>query len=132
MQRLVHHLEPTRQCSAAMNSWSGGKPDGISTVIGVQGFNYLHNGGLDSFHKSNPHKPAIGTEEASAFLTPGQSAVFRTHFTATPQELAAPAVLLTFGMIDDDGWVYVNGQLAGQSHDWTAQPSFWKPGPTAL
>jgi hypothetical protein len=21
-------------------------------------------------------------------------------------------------MIDDDGWIYVNGQLAGESHDW--------------
>ena len=33
-------------------------------------------------------------------------------------------VQINFGMIDDEGWVYVNGQLAGSSHDWSAQPSF--------
>jgi hypothetical protein len=27
-------------------------------------------------------------------------------------------------MIDDEGWVYVNGQMAGESHDWQAAPSF--------
>jgi beta-galactosidase len=27
-------------------------------------------------------------------------------------------------MIDDEGWVYVNGHLAGESHDWSAQPTF--------
>jgi beta-galactosidase len=27
-------------------------------------------------------------------------------------------------MIDDDGWVYVNGQLVGESHDWKASPAF--------
>ena len=27
-------------------------------------------------------------------------------------------------MIDDEGWVYVNGRLVGESHDYTDQPSF--------
>jgi hypothetical protein len=38
--------------------------------------------------------------------------------------LAAKAVNINFGMIDDEGWVYVNGHKVGESHDWTAQPSF--------
>jgi beta-galactosidase len=33
-------------------------------------------------------------------------------------------VSVNFGMIDDDGWVYVNGKLAGESHDWAGHPSF--------
>jgi len=69
MQRLIHRLDPTRLCTAAMNSWSESKPGGISAVIDVQGFNYLHNGDMDLFHKSNPAKPCIGTEEASTFYT---------------------------------------------------------------
>ena len=71
MQRLAHQLDPTRLCTAAMNSWSPGQPDGFSTVMDVQGFNYLNNGDMDAFHRSNPEKPAIGTEEASAFYTRG-------------------------------------------------------------
>lgn len=38
--------------------------------------------------------------------------------------LASDSVAAAFGMIDDDGWVYVNGHLAGESHDWSAHPSF--------
>jgi beta-galactosidase len=71
MQNLVHKLDPTRLCTAAMNGWSGGAPDGFSTVMDVQGFNYLHQGSMDDFHKNNPSKPAIGTEEASAYYTRG-------------------------------------------------------------
>jgi beta-galactosidase len=57
-------------------------------------------------------------------LNPGETAVFRTEFEATPSMLAAFAVTLNFGMIDDDGAIYVNGHKVGESHDWTAQPSF--------
>jgi beta-galactosidase len=57
-------------------------------------------------------------------LTPGQCAVFRTHYTAGPADLSATNIVLSFGMIDDEGWVYVNGQFAGESHDWSASPAF--------
>jgi beta-galactosidase len=57
-------------------------------------------------------------------LEPGESAIYRTRLTLTPEEASAPAVAVSFGMIDDDGWVYVNGQRAGESHDWQSQPSF--------
>jgi beta-galactosidase len=57
-------------------------------------------------------------------LRPEESAVFRTGFQATPAMLAAASVSVNFGMIDDEGWVYVNGHKVGESHDWTAQPSF--------
>jgi len=57
-------------------------------------------------------------------LTPGQCAVFRTHYTAGPADLSATNVVLSFGMIDDEGWVYVNGHFAGESHDWSSSPAF--------
>ena len=57
-------------------------------------------------------------------LNPGQSAVFRTHFAAKAEDLAAQGIALAFGMIDDEGWVYVNGQLVGESHDWASSPVF--------
>ena len=56
--------------------------------------------------------------------TPNQSAVFRTHFAAKAEDLAARNITLRFGMIDDEGWVYVNGQLVGESHDWSSSPVF--------
>ncbi len=52
------------------------------------------------------------------------SAVFRTHLNLTAEDIAAGHVMLRFGMIDDDGWVYVNGQPVGESHDWRASPNF--------
>ena len=57
-------------------------------------------------------------------LDPGQSAVFRTHLNLKPEDLAATNVLVNFGMIDDEGWIYVNGQFAGEAHDWSVPHSF--------
>jgi beta-galactosidase len=51
-------------------------------------------------------------------------AVFRGKIQVTQQELDAESVELCFGMIDEDGWVYVNGQKVGESHDWQSPPSF--------
>ena len=57
-------------------------------------------------------------------LRENTSAVFRTHFKLAAEDLTASNIKLRFGMIDDDGWVFVNGQLVGESHDWRASPSF--------
>ena len=57
-------------------------------------------------------------------LVEGEHGVFRGHVTVSEQDLAAENVMLSFGMIDDEGWVYVNGQMAGESHGWQATPSF--------
>jgi beta-galactosidase len=79
MQRLVHQLDPTRPCTAAMNSWSDGPADGISLGVDVQGFNYgvphpvspTPHGSLDRFHAANPKMPAIGTEVTGVSDTRG-------------------------------------------------------------
>ncbi|HUD83812.1 MAG TPA: beta-galactosidase GalA [Candidatus Saccharimonadales bacterium] len=57
-------------------------------------------------------------------LTPGQSAIYRADFEAGADMLASPSTAVNFGTIDDDGWVYLNGHLVGESHDWTSHPSF--------
>jgi len=42
----------------------------------------------------------------------------------TESDLAARAVELRCGMIDEDGWVYVNGKQIGESHDWQSPAVF--------
>jgi hypothetical protein len=42
----------------------------------------------------------------------------------TAEKLAAKRARLSIGKIDDRGWVYVNGRLAGESHDWNNSPAF--------
>jgi beta-galactosidase len=50
--------------------------------------------------------------------------VFRTRLTVSDKDLAADAVELCFGMIDEDGWAYINGRKVGESHDWQTAPVF--------
>jgi beta-galactosidase len=57
-------------------------------------------------------------------LKPGETAVFRTHVSLGENDLMAAKTFLNFTTIDDEGWVYINGQLVGESHDWQTDPSF--------
>ena len=52
------------------------------------------------------------------------SAVYLTKVNLTDSDLAASAIDLSVGQIDDNGWVYVNQQPVGESHDWQSSPSF--------
>lgn len=72
----------------------------------------------DSEWHSTDVRPANGTMPVNSFLA------YRTHFNATENDLDSAHALLNFGRIDDDGWVYVNGRIAGESHDWNASPTF--------
>jgi beta-galactosidase len=70
-------------------------------------------------------------------LRPDRTAVYRARATVAEADLAAEGVDLAFGRIDDDGWVFVNGQPAGESHDWSASPAFdvrklLRPGPNTI
>jgi beta-galactosidase len=76
---------------------------------------------LESFDDSQWDKADVQSD--SGPLAPGESAVFRTRFAVSPQELATESVAITIGSIDDEGWVYVNGYLAGESHDYSSQTS---------
>jgi hypothetical protein len=56
---------------------------------------------------------------APAAQTPaGMSAVYRATLPISKERLAA-GVALTFGTIDDSGTLYVNGQKAGRTDDWS-------------
>lgn len=66
----------------------------------------------------------VDVQPESGPLGPDESALFATHFVATAQDMAAKSITINFGRIDDDGWVYVNGHLVGESHDWNAEPFF--------
>jgi beta-galactosidase len=56
-------------------------------------------------------------QSASGPLGERDQAVYRVKIQVTGPDLAARAVELRCGMIDEDGWVYVNGQPIGESHD---------------
>ncbi|HZI33357.1 MAG TPA: glycoside hydrolase family 2 TIM barrel-domain containing protein, partial [Candidatus Binatia bacterium] len=82
MRNLVHRLDPTRLCTAAVYDWPTGEPSGISAGIDVQGFNYYNQGDPDAFHKNNPDKPSVGTEEGMAQYTRGVYENTRTYLSA--------------------------------------------------
>ncbi len=63
-------------------------------------------------------------QSASGPLDGRAQAVFRGKIQVTEQQLDSESVELCFGMIDEDGWVYVNGRKAGESHDWQSSPAF--------
>jgi beta-galactosidase len=63
-------------------------------------------------------------QNSAMLLNPHESAVYRTHVTLTKADLDSPVVQLHFPRIDDNGWVFVNGQAVGESHDWKSQPMF--------
>ena len=69
MQNLVHSLDPSRKCTAAVNF---GWPTGFSTVLDVMGFNYEKYGNLDSFHRDAPTVPGMGTEVSDVLTTRGK------------------------------------------------------------
>jgi len=78
MQNLVHQLDPTRLCTAAMNgSWGSG----FSTVIDVQGFNY-NEGGEAGYHSGHAAQSTIATEDGSQVGDRGVYATANSYMTA--------------------------------------------------
>ena len=54
----------------------------------------------------------------------GESAVYRAHLFVSEEDMALTNITVRFGAIKDDGSVYVNGKLAGESHHAVDAPSF--------
>jgi beta-galactosidase len=63
-------------------------------------------------------------ESGSGPLGAQEQAVYRRKLQVTDADLATPAVELRCGMIDEDGWVYVNGKPVGETHDWQVPAVF--------
>ncbi|HZL42430.1 MAG TPA: glycoside hydrolase family 2 TIM barrel-domain containing protein, partial [Verrucomicrobiae bacterium] len=57
-------------------------------------------------------------------LAERENGVFRAHFDLTDMDLAAMSIEISFASIDEDGFVFVNGQKVGESHDWQSSPVF--------
>jgi beta-galactosidase len=114
MQNVVHQLDPTRLCTVAMDGRSEEKADGFSSVIDVQGFNYIHRGDMDAFHKSNPTIPCIGTEEASAYYTRGIYQNSKTYKSAYDDNKP------DYGTTAEEWWTYYHARpWASGSFVWT-------------
>jgi hypothetical protein len=62
--------------------------------------------------------PAADVSAADGDLAPRESAVYRATVTLTDAQVADGRAL-TLGSIDDEGQVFVNGQAAAQSRDYT-------------
>ncbi len=122
MKRLVKSLDPTRPVTAAMN---GGWGKGVSNVVDVQGFNYLHNGGVDEFRAKFPDKPAIGSEEASAYSTRGVYENDKTKGWLSAYDVNKP----DYGTTAEEWWNYymarpfVAGAFAWTGFDYRGEPS---------
>jgi beta-galactosidase len=72
----------------------------------------------------NTIKPKTDGDTGDMVLKEGETAIYRAHLTLTAADLASPGVQIRFPCIDDHGWVFVNNQRVGESHDWAAQPVF--------
>jgi beta-galactosidase len=69
-------------------------------------------------------KPKTDGDTGELVLNSGQTAIYRAHVKLTEADLVNPRVQIRFGGIDDHGWIFVNNQSVGESHDWQAQPAF--------
>jgi len=72
----------------------------------------------------NTIKPKTDGDTGDMFLKENQTAVYRSHVTLTEEDLNNPAIQIRFSTIDDHGWVFVNNQPVGESHDWSGEPMF--------
>ncbi|MGB7158862.1 MAG: glycoside hydrolase family 2 TIM barrel-domain containing protein [Tepidisphaeraceae bacterium] len=69
MKRLIRKLDPIRPITAAMHDRSSA--EGFGTIVDVHGWNYIAVGDIESFRKSNPRTPIVGSEESSVMTTRG-------------------------------------------------------------
>ena len=53
-----------------------------------------------------------------------ETAIYRAHVTLTSEDLNSPSAQIRFSMIDDHGWIYVNGRRIGESLSRQARPVF--------
>jgi beta-galactosidase len=69
MVRIAHELDPTRIVTAAMHD--RGLDEGFANIVDVHGWNYIKVGDIEKFHRRNPKRPIVGTEEGSTVCTRG-------------------------------------------------------------
>ncbi|HEV2436027.1 MAG TPA: beta-galactosidase [Verrucomicrobiae bacterium] len=68
--------------------------------------------------------PVAASDEEANQLTANQTAVFRAPVQVAASDLNGRKMIVNFGRIDDDGWIYVNGKMIGKTTDWSRPYSF--------
>ncbi|HEV2287733.1 MAG TPA: beta-galactosidase GalA [Candidatus Acidoferrales bacterium] len=126
MKQAVREVDASRPVTLAMNNHWG---QGASTVLDVQGCNYVHNGDMDKFHSHFPRQPIVGSEEASALSTRGiySNDAVRGYMSSydvnTPGHYAATA---------EEWWNYYStrpfaaGAFVWTGFDYRGEPSPYK------
>jgi beta-galactosidase len=76
----------------------------------------------DSAWSTIKSKTDGGTD--AMFLNEGETAIYRAHFTLTEDEAKSFGAEIQFDTIDDHGWIFVNNQRVGESHNWDDKPVF--------
>ena len=69
----------------------------------------------------NSVRPKTDGDTGEMPLKDGEFAVYRAHLKLTEDDLKNPGIQIRFGTIDDHGWIFVNNQHVGESHDWQSQ-----------
>jgi beta-galactosidase len=89
MADVVRELDPARPVTAAMNGGLFTKVN-VSQAVDVVGFNYQPKD-YDAFHKANPTKPMLSSEDTSAFSTRGEFITDKErHIASSYDDEAAP------------------------------------------
>jgi beta-galactosidase len=133
MQNLTHSLDPTRECTAALNGSFGSKT-GFINVLDVKGFNY-NLGNIDPYRKNHPAAKFIGTETASTVTT---RAIYANDLTngyvaaydyITKTKSGALATPVTWGETAEQWWSFydarpwMSGGFAWTGFDYRGEPT---------
>lgn len=68
LQAFAKSFDTTRPYTVAA---SGGWGLGVNVGLDMMGFNYIHHGDIDQYHKDFPNQPSIGSEESNTQGTRG-------------------------------------------------------------
>lgn len=106
------YITQAAEHEVSLNEWrTNAVPDATNRPEVVADFN-------DTAWQQTDVRPEYGPIPANSFLA------YRTHVPLTERDLQSAHALLSFGCIDDDGWISVNGKPAGESHQWSDSPAF--------
>jgi beta-galactosidase len=121
---VVKRLDDTRPVTAAMSSGQMA-PVNVAQAVDVVGFNYQHKD-YDRYHKANPSKPMLSSEDTSAFMTRGAWGNDRTAMVATSDDTARAG----WGATHREAWKMIDGRpfMAG-GFAWTGFDYHGEPTP---
>jgi beta-galactosidase len=124
MVKLAHRLDPTRKVTAAMHD--RGLNEGFANIVDVHGWNYIHVGNIEAFHRRRPEQPVVGSEEGSTVCTRGIYADDAKRGYVSAYDLRAPK----WGSTAKEWWSFFSDRqwIAG-GFVWTGFDYFGEPIP---